>query len=407
MEGLGQGPLRWVRLGSTEFGDDILKAIAFAAVLYAAMAFPGSLRAQDPKIPADTEIKTTPSGLSYCVLTEGKGTKHPKIGDEVVVRYSGWLASNGKLFDSTTKHPGGQPARFMLGRVVEGWNEGLQLMTKGARFKLMIPAKLGYGARGAGADIPPNADLIFEVELVDFTEGEPILARPTLDPAKTETLPSGIKFQVVRPGTGDDLGPKDMRVVNYSAWGKADGALMVCAQFQKGRRTALTAAGGDFDFLKDLAPKLKNGTQLWVELPGKLLPRPGPDILWNLVCEDVVPFDPPKDAKTTKTESGLEITILKEGEGTAPNPTSSVTCHYTGWLESGKVFDSSVPRREPTSFPLSGVIKGWTEGLQHLKPGGVAIFKIPGDLAYGARGRPPVIPPDATLIFRIELLKVQ
>ncbi len=384
-----------------------MKATLFAAVLLAAVTFPGAVHAQDPKIPADTEVKTTPSGLSYCVLTAGKGKEHPKIGDEVVVRYSGWLASNGKLFDSTTKHPGGGPARFMLGRVVEGWNEGLQLMTKGDRFKLMIPAKLGYGARGAGADIPPNSDLIFEVELVDFTKGEPILARPTLDPSRTKTLPSGIKFQVVKPGDGEAAGPKDMRVVNFSAWGKDSGSLMTCAQFQKGRRTSLTAAGGDFDFLKDVAPELKKGTQLWVELPGKLLPRPGPDILWNLVCEDVVPFGAPKDAKTTKTESGLEISILEEGKGESPKPTSTVTCNYTGWLESGRVFDSSIPRREPTSFPLNGVIKGWTEGLQHLKPGGVAVLRIPGDLAYGARGRPPVIPPNATLVFRIELLKVK
>ena len=111
--------------------------------------------------------------------------------------------------------------------------------------------------------------------------------------------------------------------------------------------------------------------------------------------------------KWAQTASGLRYVIVKPGEGTSPGPTSEVTVHYTGMLTNGTVFDSSVSRGEPTSFPLNRVIPGWTEGLQLMKPGGVAVFFIPGDLAYGEQGQPGAgIEPNATLIFGVELLSV-
>lgn len=106
------------------------------------------------------------------------------------------------------------------------------------------------------------------------------------------------------------------------------------------------------------------------------------------------------------TASGLQYEITKEGTGKQPKETSKVTVHYTGKLLDGKVFDSSVDRGEPIEFPLNGVIKGWTEGLQLMKEGGKAILYIPSDLAYGDNGAGNAIPPGATLIFEVELIKV-
>ncbi len=107
------------------------------------------------------------------------------------------------------------------------------------------------------------------------------------------------------------------------------------------------------------------------------------------------------------TSSGLQYKILKEGTGKKPTPASTVKVHYTGKLINGKVFDSSVQRGQPVEFKLNGVIPGWTEGLQLIKEGGKIILYIPPNLAYGERGAGQSVPPNATLIFEVELLEVK
>lgn len=106
------------------------------------------------------------------------------------------------------------------------------------------------------------------------------------------------------------------------------------------------------------------------------------------------------------TSSGLQYIVEKEGEGAQPSAEDEVTVHYTGKLLDGTVFDSSVNRGEPATFPLNRVIPGWTEGLQLMKEGGKTVFFIPSDLAYGAQGVPNAIPPLSVLIFEVELIKV-
>lgn len=106
------------------------------------------------------------------------------------------------------------------------------------------------------------------------------------------------------------------------------------------------------------------------------------------------------------TASGLQYKVIKEGEGAQPTAEDEVTVHYTGKLLNGTVFDSSVSRGEPATFPLNRVIPGWTEGVQLMKEGGKYTFFIPSDLAYGPQGVPNAIPPHSTLIFEVELLKV-
>lgn len=98
--------------------------------------------------------------------------------------------------------------------------------------------------------------------------------------------------------------------------------------------------------------------------------------------------------------------VEKEGTGMRPSAADEVTVHYTGKLLDGTVFDSSVNRGEPTTFPLNRVIPGWTEGVQLMKEGAKYRFFIPSDLAYGAQGIPNAIPPHSTLIFDVELIKV-
>ena len=112
-------------------------------------------------------------------------------------------------------------------------------------------------------------------------------------------------------------------------------------------------------------------------------------------------------AEWQKLPSGLEIWDATEGTGDAVKPGGTVTVHYTGWLTDGTKFDSSVDRGKTISFPLNGVIKGWQEGSPGMKPGGVRRLKIPANLGYGVRGAGGSIPPNATLIFEVQLVSAK
>lgn len=113
-----------------------------------------------------------------------------------------------------------------------------------------------------------------------------------------------------------------------------------------------------------------------------------------------------KKAGVITTKSGLQYKILTPGKGTSPKATDKVTVNYVGKLLNGKVFDSSYKRGVPATFPVNGVIPGWTEALQMMKPGATWVLWIPAKLAYGANGVPGVIPPNAVLNFKVNLIKV-
>jgi FKBP-type peptidyl-prolyl cis-trans isomerase FkpA len=113
-----------------------------------------------------------------------------------------------------------------------------------------------------------------------------------------------------------------------------------------------------------------------------------------------------KEAGFTKTATGILINHTQVGTGASPKATDKVKVHYEGKLIDGKVFDSSLQRGEPVEFPLDGVIACWTEGVQTMKVGGKAQLVCPANLAYGPNGSPPTIPPEATLVFDVELLEI-
>jgi FKBP-type peptidyl-prolyl cis-trans isomerase FkpA len=113
-----------------------------------------------------------------------------------------------------------------------------------------------------------------------------------------------------------------------------------------------------------------------------------------------------KEKGVVKSESGLLFTSLHEGTGASPKETDTVKVHYRGTLTNGSEFDSSYKRGQPAEFPLNQVIKCWTEGVQKMKVGGKAKLVCPAAIAYGPGGRPPVIPPNAVLVFEVELLDI-
>lgn len=378
----------------------------------AAAPMPGAIAApSDVAAPPADATKTT-SGLAYKVLKKGTSQEHPNPWDSVSVHYTGWT-TDGKMFDSSVSR--GQPASFPVQGVIPGWIEGLQLMAVGDKFRLWVPVELAYKGR-PGA---PAGMLVFDVELLEIKPGnKPIpapedVAAPPPDAKKTAT---GIGYKVLKKGTETTHpGPHDMVKVHYTGW-TVEG-VMFDSSVQRGEPVEFP--------LTRVIPGWTEGVQLmsagdqfrlWI--PAELAYKDRPGAPQGMLVFDVelisfkqgpkppeVPKDvaaPPKDAK--KTASGLAYKVLSKGSGAQkPQASSTVSVHYSGWTTDGKMFDSSVMRGEPASFPLQGVIAGWTEGLQLMVVGERTRFWIPEALAYG--GRPGA--PAGMLVFDVELLSIE
>jgi peptidylprolyl isomerase len=170
--------------------------------------------------PADENDLVTNSGLEYVEIAPGPGPA-PQTGDFVSVHYVGTL-EDGTVFDSS--YTRNEPIRFMLGvgNVIKGWDEGIALMREGGRARLIIPPELAYGPSGAGTVIPPNATLVFEVELVSVQPGSP--AEPqAVDEADFVTTDSGLKYYDFVVGEGATPQAGQSVVVHYTGW-LTDGA---------------------------------------------------------------------------------------------------------------------------------------------------------------------------------------
>ena len=131
------------------------------------------------------------------------------------------------------------------------------------------------------------------------------------------------------------------------------------------------------------------------------------DVPHPALPEGARPIDADAPKEFTTTPSGLKYRVLRKGAGGKPKATNTVEVNYHGWLDGGKVFDSSYQRGESIEFPLNGVIPGWTEGMQLVGEEGMIELEIPSKLGYGSRGAGGVIPPDATLHFLVELIDVK
>ncbi|MBI2376340.1 MAG: FKBP-type peptidyl-prolyl cis-trans isomerase [Deltaproteobacteria bacterium] len=248
---------------------------------------------------------------------------------------------------------------------------------------------------------------------------QPAPADVAAPPADAEKTASGLASKVLQAGTGT-VRPKsiDSVKVHYTGW-TADGR-MFDSSVSRGQPAVFP--------LDQVIKGWTEGLQLMVEgekrrfwIPaglayGETPQRPGAPagmLVFDVELLAVTPAPPgleapadvaaaPADAK--KTASGLAYKQLKAGAGAKPTAQDMVKVHYSGWTTDGKLFDSSLRRGQPATFPLGGVIKGWTEGVQLMTVGEKTRFWIPAELAYGANPRPGA--PAGMLVFDIELLEI-
>jgi peptidylprolyl isomerase len=159
--------------------------------------------------------QTTASGLQYVIVKEGDG-QAPRIGELVEVHYTGALADGSQFASSYDR---GKPLKFTLGtgEVFPGWDEGMSLLKEGGQAKLIVPPELGYGSRGSGQVIPPNATLYLEVELLAVRPNGPLAPAEVFE-ADYITTPSGLKYYDFAPGSGDSPQPGQTITVHYTGW---------------------------------------------------------------------------------------------------------------------------------------------------------------------------------------------
>lgn len=195
-------------------GHVLSRAVMLVAGLAAALPSIAAPAAPAAKAPAGQCTQKTPSGLGYSILKAGTGAA-PGAADKVSIKYKGTLAADGTTFDASDR------AEFGVNEVIPGFSEGLMLVKTGGSIRLCIPAALGYGARGAGV-IPANADLVFEVDLLEIKGPPAPLAAGERQCVTTSV--SGLGFSVVKAGTGAMPGDADVALVNYKGYVAATGA---------------------------------------------------------------------------------------------------------------------------------------------------------------------------------------
>lgn len=367
-------------------------------------------------IPID-KFTSTPSGLKYFITEKGRGVQ-PKPGDKVSVHYTGKL-QNDSVFDSSLNS--GQPFSFVLGtgKVIKGWDEGIALLNQGDKAILIIPPTIGYGPNANGP-IPANSTLVFDVELVSVTPD--IKVEPfDVKGRDTITTASGLKYIIVTKGSGEKPKKGSNISVHYTGYFR-DGKIF---DSSVKRGEPIKFAVGQNQVIKGWDEGLmlmQPGEKARLIIPYNLAygengrpPQIGPktDLIFDVELisvspeVQVTPFDI-KGKKAITTASGLQYIVVKEGKGAPATKGSMVKVHYTGYLDDGSIFDSSVKRGDPIKFQVgvNQVIPGWDEGLQLMKVGDKFRLIIPGKLAYGEKGVPNLIGPNATLTFDVELMEV-
>ncbi|GIW73889.1 MAG: hypothetical protein KatS3mg103_0411 [Phycisphaerales bacterium] len=377
--------------------------------------------AAQPGDPADAPAADQPEPLDELVITDlqpGQG-ETVKPGATVTIHYTGTFRRDGKAFDSS--HDRGEPAQFPLSGVIPGFREGLLGMQVGGKRRIEIPWSQAYGEQGRPPVIPPKSDLVFEVELLDVQNAPP----PKKPQLATEfagppiELGDGLVIREIKLGQSDQAVKPGATVVVHYTGVLADTGEQFDSSRDRGQPARFKLDPGSLieGFVQGLIGMRAGGIRR-LEIPAELAygkqgspPTIPPDA--DLVFEvELLSFTNPRELSTQwlgeqTRDDGLIVRIVKEGDPEKePLPDGAIAVvHTLGVLEDGTVFDSTFDAGQPVDVPLEqAAIEGWRKGVVGMRPGEVRQFVVPPELGFGEEGSPPVIPPNATLTFEVELL---
>ena len=367
-----------------------------------------------PKVPKNLtappkDATKSKSGLAYQQLKAGTGDKKPRAWDQVKVHFTRWT-TQGLMTDSSVMR--NRPISVQPAKYSPAWEEALALMVVGQSMRLWIPAELAKSRHGK------QEPAIVDLELVSITEKPqppPAPKNVKRPPGNAKKTKSGVRYIVLERGKGKDKpNPWDRVRVEYSAW--ATNGKLFESWVTRGRPADWALDRQGKGLAESLAVMTK-GTKARFWIPEKLVGK-NPQAPKGMLVYDIklvsierkpeppkAPSDvakPPASAK--KTAKGVFYKYLnKPASGKKPKETDTVVVHYSGWTTDGKMFDSSVTRGSPATFPLNRVIAGWTDGLQVMSVKDKVRFWIPEELAYkGQPGRPA-----GMLVFDVELLEIK
>jgi peptidylprolyl isomerase len=379
-----------------------------------------SLASSDTSLPEElVKIEgaiTTDSGLQFLETNPGEGP-NPKVGDIVTMNFIASLPDGTEFGNSYQE---GSPVKAIIGRdqLLPGWEEGLKLMKAGGQARMVLPSELAFGSEGYGM-IPPDSPIILVVEIILIEEPPEPFDYSKDDLTTTE---SGLQFFDILTGEGESAQNGDIVSNQFTLWVMGDPENLLIGSSDDGQSISFELGKGDTVF-----PGWEEGN-LGMKVGGKRLLIIPPEIglgetgagdipsnavlimeITLLEISEPVMMTEVDEADYTITESGLKYYDILEGDGPMPETGQTVVVHYTGWLEDGSKFDSSLDRNQPFTFQIEAgmVIRGWDEGVATMKVGGKRQLVIPPELGYGETGSGGTIPPGATLIFDVELLEIQ
>ena len=275
---------------------------------------------------------------------------------------------------------------------------------------------------------PPTTEAVSDeasTEAEPAAEEAPAAAAADADAEDIVTTDSGLQYVILEEGTGASPEPGSLVAVHYT--GTLEDGTVFDSSRDRGQPIQFPVGRGQvIPGWDEGIALMKEGGKARLIIPSDLaygdqgiqgIIPPGATLIFDVELVSVSPPPPPPpeaptevdEADYTTTDSGLKYYDLEEGSGDSPQTGQTAVVNYTGWLEDGTMFDSSLLRGQPFAFPvgLQQVIPGWDEGVASMKVGGKRQLVIPAELGYGERGAGDAIPPNATLIFEVDLLEIQ